>query len=86
MPQTRAPRRLVAPLLVCLAFAGLVATTGIIATSLAAGQRKAKASTASSTLRFGLADYEARTFSDPRVRELGVYLVLNDRFKRLPEG
>ncbi|MGA9875625.1 MAG: hypothetical protein WBQ21_07440 [Solirubrobacteraceae bacterium] len=74
MPPTRAPRRLVAPLLVCLAFAGVLATMGIAATSLAAGHRKMKASTASSTLRFGLADYEARTFSDPRVRELGVYL------------
>lgn len=45
-------------LLACLALAGLASAATVVA----------------SGFRFGLSDYESRTFSDPRVGELGVHL------------
>jgi|HubBroStandDraft_3_1064219.scaffolds.fasta_scaffold00170_6 hypothetical protein len=71
MPPIRALRRLLAPLLVCVALAGLAATP--IASGHARSATRAKAS-AAPAFRFGLADYEPRTFSDPRVRQLDIYL------------
>ncbi len=69
-PHTRrSPARagvLGALLLLCLALAGLLAA-GLSTASTGASGRNA-------SFRFGLADYEPRTFSDPRVAELGIHL------------
>jgi hypothetical protein len=56
--------------------AGGTARRGIAArrARTAGAARRARAATASAPFRFGLADYEPRTFSDPRIRELDIYL------------
>jgi hypothetical protein len=64
----RGPRRLAA-LLACVAPVGLV-----VASATAAKGGAKRAGEASVAYRFGLSDYEPRTFSDPRVAELGVHL------------
>ncbi len=65
--------------LICTALAGLAAT-GDASSPFAQAARASAAHgavghrAAAPSFRFGLADYEPRTFSDPRVRELGIYL------------
>jgi hypothetical protein len=80
MPRTSALRRLVV-LLTCLAVGGLaVAGSAFSAHAKSrtpvAHQSRTPTAHRAATLpfRFGLADYEPRTFSDPRVRQLDIYL------------
>lgn len=77
----RRARRVGALLLACAAFAllatgpsaaGSASPHDRVAGSASRGARAAVGRTASATPGFGLADYEPRTFSDPRVAELGV--------------
>jgi hypothetical protein len=76
MLPTRATRRFAA-LLACLALGGLlvaVATAAKTTHPRAAKTARPRATEAGVAWRFGLSDYEPRTFSDPRVAELGVHL------------
>jgi hypothetical protein len=68
--------RRVTAFLACLALAGLFAAGATVAKSPGGAARSAgrRATEASVPYRFGLADYEPQTFSDPRVAELGVHL------------
>jgi hypothetical protein len=80
MLPTSVPRRLVV-LLACLALGGLLAAGSAFSAHGASRPSTAHQSrtptahrAAAPQFRFGLADYEPRTFSDPRVRQLDIYL------------
>jgi hypothetical protein len=59
--------------LICVGLAGVASAGSASSARRTGGQSRAR-SASTPSFRFGLADYEPRTFADPRVRELGVYL------------